>query len=80
MNPITIIIGLIFCCYGVLVLIFGLQGREEKFKKLESMRKVWGEKAGSLIHYIAYGLIPILFGIWIIYAGFRGIFVFDIFK
>jgi len=80
MNLITIIVGLIFSGYGIMVLVLRLQGRDEKFKKLGPMRKVYGEKAGSLIHYIGYGFIPLGFGIWIIIAGCRGIFIFDLFK
>lgn len=80
MNLITIIVGLIFCGYGILVFGLRLQGKDEKFKKLAPMRKAYGVKAGSLIHYIGYGLIPIGFGIWIIMAGWRGTSVFNLFK
>ncbi len=80
MNLITIIVGLIFSGYGILVFVLRLQGKDGKFKKLEPMRKAYGEKAGSVIHYIGYGLIPLVFGVWIIIAGCRGIYVFDLFK
>lgn len=80
MNPITIIIGLVFCGYGIMVLKLRLQGRDEKFKKLGPMRKVYGEKLGSLIHYLGYGIIPLLFGVWIIIAGTKGVEVFRVFK
>lgn len=80
MNPITILVGLVFAGYGIMVLILRLQGKDEKFKKLGPMRKVYGEKAGSLIHYIGYFFIPLVFGIWIIVSGIKGINVFDIFK
>ncbi len=80
MNLITIIIGLVFCGYGIMVIRLRLLGKDEKFKKLGPMRKVYGEKAGSIIHYIGYGIIPFLFGVWIIIAGSRGTEVFNIFK
>lgn len=80
MNLITIIVGLIFSGYGIWVFVLRLQGRDEKFKKLGPMRRVYGEKAGSLIHYIGYVLIPLGFGIWIIIAGCRGTYIFDLFK
>lgn len=80
MNPITLIIGLVFCIYGLMVLKLRLQGRDEKFKKLAPMRKVFGAKLGSIIHDLGYGIIPLLFGVWIIIAGVKGIEVFKVFK
>lgn len=80
MNPITVIIGLIFCGYGTMVTKFRIQGREEKLKMLSSMRKVYGEKLGTIIHYLCYGIIPILFGIWILIAGVKGTEIFKVFK
>lgn len=80
MNPITVIIGLVFCGYGIMALKLRIQDREDKFKKLRPMRKVYGEKLGSLIHYLCYGIIPILFGIWILVAGVNGTEVFKVFK
>ncbi len=80
MNLITIIIGLVFSGYGILVFGLRLRGQDEKFKKLGPMRKIYGEKLGSLIHYIGYGLVPLVFGVWIVIAGSRGTNVFDVFK
>lgn len=80
MNLITIIIGLIFSGYGILVFGLRLCGHDGKFKKLGPMRKIYGAKLGSLIHYIGYGLVPLIFGVWIIIAGSRGVYVFDLFK
>lgn len=80
MNLITIIVGLIFSGYGILVFGLRMQGKDDKFHKLGPMRKVFGEKAGSLIHDIGYAIIPVVFGVWIIIAGFRGTEVFSLFK
>lgn len=80
MNPITLIIGLVFCSYGFMVLKLRLQGKDEKFTKLEPMRKTYGRKLGSLIHDLGYGIIPLIFGVWIIIAGVKGTEIFNVFK
>lgn len=80
MNPVTVIVGLVFCGYGFMVLRLRLQGRDDKFRKLGSMRKKYGEKAGSLIHYISCSIVPLLLGVWFIIAGIKGNEVFKVFK
>ncbi|NLW47170.1 MAG: hypothetical protein GXY86_07530 [Firmicutes bacterium] len=80
MNPITILIGLAFSGYGFMVLRFRLQGKDEKFSKLGLLREKFGEKAGSLVHYIGNGIVPLILGGWFIIAGIKGIEVFKVFK
>ena len=78
MNLITVAIGLLPCAYAVFVLILRLQGKDEKFRKLGPMKERFGEKAGSIIHYIGYVAVPFICGIIVIYAGFAGLNILDI--
>ena len=70
------IFGLLF---GVFCLAFGVftlfyrKSHPEKFGKLQKMQERFGEKAGYVIHWINYTLIPIVLGlfliIWFILTG-----------
>lgn len=73
MNPVTIAVGVMACSYAIWVLILRLQGKNEKFHKLEPMKKFWGPRLGSLIHYLGYVGAPFAFGISLIFAGFKGV-------
>lgn len=70
------IFGLLF---GVFCLAFGVftlfyrKSHPEKFGKLQKKQERFGEKAGYVIHWINYTLIPIVLGlfliIWFILTG-----------
>ena len=47
------------------------------FRKLEPMKKFWGEKAGYWIHVIGYTVVPILFGLATVWSGAMGIPLFE---
>jgi hypothetical protein len=51
-----------------------------KFGKIDAMKKFWGEKAGLAIHFVAYTVMPIIFGIALIVAGTKGISIIDVVK
>ena len=42
-----------------------------KLKRLESLKKVFGNKVGTMIHVIAYILLPIIFGIRFIFSEIK---------
>ena len=44
-----------------------------KLGKLEPMKKQFGEKAGGVVHLVAYTAIPLVGGAVLIYAGLAGI-------
>lgn len=73
MNLITMGIGLLPCTYGIFVLILRLKGQDGNFKKLAAMKEKWGERTGSIIHYITYVAVPFIFGVVIIYSGYAGL-------
>jgi len=41
----------------------------EGFGKIEPMKKLWGEKVGATMHFLAYTLLPITFGVFLILTG-----------
>ena len=70
-NILTLIIGGIACLYGLSTIYFRLK-KPQAFKKLEAMKKAMGTQLGSLIHFVAYTIGPILFGIVTIMQGLDG--------
>ena len=68
----SLVLGIAMVAYAIFVLTLRLMGKDEKFKKLEPMKKQWGEKAGSIIHYIGYVALPFSIGCYIIYLGIIG--------
>jgi hypothetical protein len=36
------------------------------------MKKYWGEAKGAQIHFIAYGLMPIILGVFMLYKATKG--------
>ena len=71
MNFITMGAGILAIAYGM-VMFFLRASRLEKFGKMESIAKRFGKKAAYTAHLIAYSIIPIFFGIFFAFAGFRG--------
>lgn len=75
MNWITIGVGVAAFLYGVYTLIMRLKA-PEKFGKLEPMKQFWGEKAGPVVHFIGYTLVPMIAGIVFVVAGMKGLALF----
>lgn len=71
MDPVTVGIGLLAVAFGAYTT-WARAAKPDQFKKLEPMKKRWGEKAGLTIHFIAYTAIPILFGVVILIKGLNG--------
>jgi hypothetical protein len=75
MNPVTMLLGVASLGYG-LYTVWARRAKPEQFAKLEPMKKVWGEKAGPIVHVIGYTVMPILLGVVLIFLGIRGVKVF----
>jgi hypothetical protein len=71
MNPVTVVIGILAIGFGAYTA-WARVKKPEQLKKLEPMKKFWGEKAGVAIHFVAYTAIPVLFGIVIVIKGLNG--------
>jgi len=77
MNFLTMGIGALALGYGIFA---GVMRKKNpsSFKKLEPMKRIYGEKAGSVIHFIGYVAVPILFGIIALVSGYLGKNIFSI--
>lgn len=75
MNNSTLFFGIAFIAYGLFSAIMRFV-KPSFFKKLEPMKKRWGDKAGNAIHFIAYIIVPLAAGGFFIYAGMHGIKIF----
>lgn len=79
MDPLTIGIGLAVVGYGCYTA-YIRKTNPTKFGKLEAMKKHWGEKTGHAIHFVAYTIMPIVFGIALIVAGTGGLSIIDVLR
>lgn len=79
MDPLTMGLGVAAAGYGCYT---GYIRKKDptKFGKLDAMKKFWGEKAGFAMHFVAYTIMPIAFGIVLIVAGSRGLSIIDVMK
>jgi len=63
---------------GVLAIVYGLYSfvqrkiAPEKIEKLQSMIERNGEKMGHSIHLFGYTILPIVAGLLLLFAHFRG--------
>lgn len=72
MNFLTLGIGIAVACYSIASGILRFI-KPSMFSKLELMKERWGEKAGSIAHFIFYVILPAFIGIAFIIAGINGI-------
>jgi len=75
MNILTILIGIAALLFGIYT-IFVRSTNPDKFGKLKAMQESFGKKRGALIHLVFYSIIPIIFGIIMLFAGFMGVSIF----
>lgn len=71
MDPVTVAVGVLAICFGAYT-VWARSTRPEQFKKLEPMKKLWGEKAGLAVHFVAYTALPVGFGIMLVMQGMNG--------
>ena len=58
----NIIIGALCVIYGIYTLVYR-QIKPEKFTKMKAMQRMYGEKAGYVVHVLTYSIIPLVLGI-----------------
>lgn len=71
LNYVSVAAGLaavLYGCYAAWV----RQVKPERFWKLESMKRIYGPRAGVIVHVILYTIVPIVFGVVLIVKGWRG--------
>lgn len=71
-----LIIGILALLYGLYTIYLRVRKDSKAWGKLEKMKEVYGEKAGTVIHIISYAIVPIAVGIVGIVAYCLGIKVF----
>jgi hypothetical protein len=71
-----LIIGILALLYGLYTIYLRARKDSKAWGKLEKMKEVYGEKAGTVIHIISYTIVPIAVGIVGIVAYCLGIKVF----
>ena len=70
------IIGILALLYGLYTIYLRVRKDSKTWGKLEKMKEVYGEKAGTVIHIISYTIVPIAVGIVGIVSYCLGIKVF----
>lgn len=71
MHVPTVILGAVAILYGIYTL-WARSAKPHHFPKLEVMKKQMGAGKATLIHTIAYSVIPIILGILVLMAGLSG--------
>jgi len=71
MNVVSLLIGIVALAYGVITIILRLR-RPESFRKLEAMKKTFGDRGGLIVHTITYSGLPIVAGILALILGIQG--------
>jgi hypothetical protein len=72
MDPLTTGIGVICICFGLYTAIVRVKS-PQRFVKLEAMKQKFGNNTGTFIHKVAYTFLPLVSGVIITFAGFKGI-------
>jgi uncharacterized membrane protein YadS len=72
MDPVTVGIGALAIAYGIFSGVMRFV-KPSMFKKLEPMKEKFGVAAGNTIHFVAYVILPLGFGITMIIAGLNGV-------
>lgn len=65
------ILGFVLCVYAVIVTVLRIKGNQKYFRKLEPMKKFWGNRLGLIIHTVGYIVIPAIAGVIFLVASFQ---------
>jgi len=76
MNPVTVGIGGLAIAFSIFSGVMRYV-KPSMFKKLEPMKEKFGAGVGSTIHFVAYVIAPLVFGITMVIAGLKGVSFFD---
>lgn len=47
------------------------------FKKLGPMKQIWGDRAGTVMHVVAYTIVPLVVGVLLLVGGYAGVSIGD---
>ncbi len=65
---INIAIGCAALAYGLFTF-WARSTRPESFKKLGPMKELYGDRAGYLVHFVGYSLVPMGIGVFFLLSG-----------
>lgn len=68
MDPVTIGIGILAVVFGIFSGVMRFV-KPSMFKKLGPMKEKFGQSVGTAIHFVAYVIVPLGFGISMIVSG-----------
>ena len=66
----NLLLGAVAILYG-LYTAFARARTPEKFAKLDSMKKQWGERAGTAVHIVGYTVVPIVVGVMLVLSALK---------
>ena len=75
MDPVTVGVGVLAIGFGGYTF-FVRTSDPSKLKKLKPMQDKWGEQTGLIVHTVTYSLIPVAFGVAMLFAGLTGVSLF----
>lgn len=61
------LIGIAAIGYGAFTLYAHITKNNKFFWKIEPMKKFWGEKVGTAIHFVSYVIVPLVIGVYIVF-------------
>ena len=71
MNPASLLIGIAAISFGIYTAYVRFTN-PSRFGKLEAMQERWGDGTGTVIHTIAYTVVPIIVGLIALIRGLNG--------
>lgn len=67
----NLILGIAAAGFGCFTVFCYVTKNDKMFAKKEAMKKAFGEKAGTIVHFAAYAVVPLVIGIVLIMKGLR---------
>ena len=72
MQYTTLALGSAIIIFGLYTALMSIKSPDELIR-LKYMKAKLGIKAGTIIHFVAYAIVPVIFGYFILRAGIDGI-------
>ncbi len=70
MLPFDLVLGVLAAAFGCFTVFCYVTRNEKVFAKKEAMKKAYGEKAGTVIHFVSYAVIPLVIGVLFLLKSF----------
>lgn len=70
MDYANLLFGIFALCIGLISIYFRVFKNSKGFGKLDAMKERFGDRAGTVIHVLAYTVVPLLVGVIFITRSF----------